>query len=100
MNTQATIWHLKLGKETVATVRSNSFDFPWTYGELYDSPQFERFRTYFSDDELWPDTEDFEDLCSEIRDRGRFYIFNSDTGESFRNVTFNQDGNVVWFRYS
>lgn len=100
MNAKTAIWHLKLGNETIATIRSTSFDFPWTYGELCDSPQFERFRIYFSDEELWPETQEFEDLCLEIRERGDFYIFNSDKGESFRNVSINQDGNDVWFRYS
>lgn len=94
------IWHLKLGGTLIATLHATAFEFPWTHGRLVDSPGFERFRTYFSDDEQWPDAREFEDLCAEIQRSGRFCIANPATGEHFGDVCLHHDGDHVWFRYS
>ena len=94
------IWQLELGDEVIATVRPESYEFPWTHGVLVNSPKFEKFRVFFSDDEYWPDTQEFEELCKEIRIKGDFKIRNIETNESFKNLTFNHNGENIWFRYS
>jgi hypothetical protein len=93
-------WHLYLGDELIAELRSETIDFPWTFGKLINSSKFERFRTYFSDEDYWPETQEFDDLIKEIHHRGKFSIANIQTGERFHNLRFNQDGDDVWFRYS
>ncbi|HWV11405.1 MAG TPA: hypothetical protein VN156_17790 [Pseudomonas sp.] len=93
-------WYLTLGDTLIATIQGDGHDFPWTLGTLIESPEFERYRVYFSDDEHWPDTQAFEDLCEEIHHQGRFVLVNVETGERFHNLTLNHDGDAVWFRYS
>ncbi|MEW4487371.1 hypothetical protein AB1L42_04780 [Thalassoglobus sp. JC818] len=43
-------YHLELEGEVVATIVSESYEFPWTLGRLLNSPEFEQFQTYFTDD--------------------------------------------------
>lgn len=99
MSTTSTTWQLHLGGTLIATILCDTFEFPWTHGKLLNSPGFERFRVYFSDDESWPETQEFDDLCAEIRRCGEFSISNTETGERFSNVTLNQSGDHIWFRY-
>jgi hypothetical protein len=47
-------WQLELDKEVIARIDVDEFDFPFTYGQLVDSPLFERFRRYFSDPDQSP----------------------------------------------
>lgn len=100
MSTTSTDWQLYLGDTLIATIRCNAFEFPWTHGKLISSPGFDRFRVYFSDEDSWPETQEFDDLCEEIDRRGEFSISNTETGERFNNVRLNQSGDQVWFRYS
>lgn len=93
-------WHLRLGDALIAIIRYDSYEFPWTYGKLIYSPEFERFRVYFSDEDSWPETQEFDDLCEEIHRCGKFSIGNAETGERFSNLRLNQSGDQVWFRYS
>ena len=94
------MWQLELGNERIAKLVEETFEFPWTYARMIDSPAFERFRLYFSDDEAWPDTSEFADLCGEIRSKGGFVLRNLITNGTYRTVTLNHDGELVWFRYS
>jgi hypothetical protein len=100
MTMNPTDWHLYLGDELIAQIRSEATDFPWTYGKLINAPKFEKFRTYFSDEDFWPETPEFDDLIEEIHHRGKFSITNTQTDERFDNLRLNQDGDDVWFRYS
>jgi hypothetical protein len=93
-------WHLELGGQLVARIDADEYDFPWTYGLLVDSPEFERFRRYFTDDTGWPDDDpELDALLGEVRDRGGFVFREVPTGVVYRNVMLNHDGgSVVWFR--
>jgi hypothetical protein len=96
-------WHLELGGELIARISDlHSYEFPWTYGELVDSPKFERFRVYFNDPETWPeDDPEIEKLCGEVHVRGGFLLKDRWTGLEYREITLNHDNDVgVWFRIS
>jgi hypothetical protein len=94
------MWQLELGDEIIARLQEKSIDFPWINAKLLESPKFERFREYFSDDELWPDSNEFEALCGEVRSKGRFVLRNLETNTIYENITLNHVGEFVWFRYS
>ena len=75
--------------------------FPWLYGTLVDSPAFERFRPYFTDDTTWAEDDPaIEALCGEIQDRGLFALRDLRTGQLRLGVPLYQDGDTVWFRIS
>jgi hypothetical protein len=94
-------WHLELGDEVVARIDADEFSFPFTYGRLVNSPQFERFRQYFTDPNDWPDDDDaLEKLCSEVQSHGRFVLRDTSSGIVYEGVCLNHDGtDVVWFRH-
>ncbi|MCC7423873.1 MAG: hypothetical protein IT428_26715 [Planctomycetaceae bacterium] len=94
-------WQLELGDMVIARIDADSYSFPFTYGRMVGSPAFERFRLYFSDPDNWPDDDpQFEALCREIRDRGRFVLREMTSGIAYRGVCLNHDGrDVVWFRH-
>lgn len=100
MSNSQSSWQLKLGNELIATIGFRSYEFSWTYGELIKSPAFERFRIYFSDEDMWPETPEFDALCQEVEDKGGFILAEMSTGETFRNIRLNHKGAYVWFRYS
>jgi hypothetical protein len=93
-------WHLELGGEVIARIDAEDYDFPWIYGRLVDSPAFERFRVYFADEDSWPETPKFDALIAEIRAKGRFVLREVPTDLSYRSFRLNQEGEVVWFRFS
>jgi hypothetical protein len=93
-------WHLLLGSALVATIQTTDVDFPWTYGDLVDSARFHKYRVYFSDEDDWPETDEFASLCSEIRDSGSFSLLNTATQQTFRSFRLNHEANIVWFQYS
>ena len=92
-------WQLELGHEVIAEILNDGTDFPWTYGKLIDPSKFDRFRCYFSDDDTWPETSEFDALLDEIRAKGGFILKNLRTGESFGSIRLNQEGQSVWFRH-
>jgi hypothetical protein len=94
-------WELELGGEVIARIDANEYEFPFTYGCLVESPEFERFRPYFADPDAWPDDDkEFEALCGEIVARGGFLLREVASGVTYRGVCLNHDdGNVVWFRH-
>jgi hypothetical protein len=73
---EAIRWHLELAGEVVAPIAdAGDYDFPWTYGTLVSSPEFERFRPYFTDPDEWPDDDPaFEALYGEVQSRGGFIL--------------------------
>lgn len=93
-------WHLELGTEVVAYIEdAHIYEFPWTYGVIVASPQFERFRTYFTDSETWADDDaTIESLCDEVLSRGGFILRDLQSGRVHLNPTFNQKDESVWFR--
>lgn len=93
-------WQLELGGEVIARIDTDSYEFPWTYGNLVNSPQFERFRLYFTDPDDWADDDEaLETLCGDVEARGGFVIRELATNTVYRSVTLNQDRDVVWFRF-
>jgi hypothetical protein len=94
-------WQLELGDKVIARIDADEYDFPFTYGRLVDSPAFERFRRYFTDDNDWPDDDpQLEALCGEVHDQGCFILREMPTGVAYRGVCLNHDGEqVVWFRH-
>ena len=92
------MWQLELGNERIASLTQATCEFPWTYARLMDSPAFERFRPYFSDDQLWPDTPEFDALCEEVRAKGGFVLRDLTTHQAYHHVTLHQAGEDVWFR--
>jgi hypothetical protein len=99
MNSSKHSWELILGSDIVGKIVNVGFEFPWTLGMLIDSPDFERFRVYFSDEDDWPETEEFDAMVDEIRSRGGFQLRNLSSGEQHRSFRLNQQGNDVWFRF-
>ena len=99
MASETASWQLELGGEIVARLTGDEVDFPWTYATLIDAATFDRFRRYFSDEETWPDTPQFDALLAEVQAKGGFVLRNLRTGESFGSVRLHQEGNTVWFRY-
>lgn len=93
-------WSLELGGETIASFLATGYEFPWTYARLVESSEFERYRQYFSDEDFWPETVEFEALCREIRDKGKFTLRCITSGEVHTSFRLNQEGECVWFRYS
>jgi len=100
MKEEAVRWYLELGGEIVAHIAdADEYDFPWTYGTLIDSPKFERFRTYHTDPDEWPDDNlEFDTLIGEIRDRGGFVLRDLQSGEVHPGIRLHHRGNSVWFR--
>src|SRR4051812_3195054 len=93
-------WHLELDGKTVARIAdAGEYDFPWTYGRLVDSPEFERYRAYFSDPDDWRDDDpEIEALCGEVQAQGGFVLRDFQTGLVYQGVRLNQSGDAVWFR--
>jgi len=93
-------WHLELGGEVIARISdAREYEFPWTYGVVVASPQFERFRPYFTDPDTWPDDDPaMNALCDEVASRGGFLLRDFQTGVVHQPVTFNQNSAYVWFR--
>jgi hypothetical protein len=99
-NNRSQRWQLELGGEVIAYIDADAYEFPWTYGNLVDSPRFERFRCYFTDEDTWPDNDPaFEALCEEIGAKGRFTLRDTTTDTLYRGVRLNQENGVVWFRH-
>ena len=94
-------YHLELGGEVVALIEADMYEFPWTYGRLVNSPAFERFRRYFTDDNDWPeDDPELDALCGEVHDRGWFVLRDVSSGVVYPGVLLHHDGrDVVWFRH-
>lgn len=97
---EAIRWHLELGGEVVARIAdANEYEFPWTYGVLVDSPEFERSRPYFTDPDDWPEDDPaIEALCGEVDARGDFTLRDLQTGQIYPRMWLNQRGEYVWFR--
>ena len=94
-------YHLGLGGEVAARVDVEGYEYPFAYGRLVDSPAFERFRRYFTDDDDWAeDDPEIEALCGEVQGRGGFMLREMSSGTLYRGVCLNHDGREgVWFRH-
>ena len=94
-------YHLELGGEVIAVIVYIGYEFPWTYGKLIESPAFEPFRMYFTDDNDWPeDDPDLEALCGEVHVRGGFLLRDLSSGVAYQGICLNHDGgDGVWFRH-
>ncbi len=94
-------YQLELGGEVIARINAGERDFPWTYGRLVDSPAFERFRRFFTDEADWPDDDpELDALCSDVQSRGGFVLQDMSSGVAYQGVRLNHDGgNSVWFRH-
>jgi hypothetical protein len=93
------IWHLELGDEVIAKLQYRSCEFPWIDADIVDSPKFERYRSYFSDFEDWPETPEFDDLRAEIKAKGDFRLCDQDTGKVEKGVTLYENGDFATFRF-
>lgn len=93
-------WYLELGAEVIARIADgNEYEFPWTCGRLVESPDFERFRTYFTDPDDWKDDDPVtEELCREVQSCGGFVLRDLQTGEVYHGIRLNQRAESVWFR--
>jgi hypothetical protein len=98
---EAIRWHLELGDEVIARIAdAHEYEFPWTYGVVVPSSEFERFRQYFTDSETWPEDDPaIEALCAEVNSRGGFRLRDLETGRAYESVTLNQNSEYVWFRF-
>ncbi len=94
------LWQLVLGEQVIATLKEESFDFPWVYAKLFESPMFEQYRVYFSDEDEWSNTQEFDELCERISTNGGFTLHNLSSGDFYKSFRLNHDGETVWFRYS
>lgn len=91
---------LELGGEAIAEIVVDDYEFPWTYGHLLRSEKFERFRTYLSDVDSWPeDDPELEQVCSEVNAKGHFRLRCLRTGIIFTDIVLHHQGSIVWFRY-
>jgi hypothetical protein len=98
---QVVRWQLELGNEVIAQIDADEYVFPFTYGTLVESPEFERFRRFFTDCNDWPDDdEELEALCGEVGARGNFVVRDMCSGVAYAGVCLNHSGGqVVWFRH-
>ena len=96
---EAIVWELGLGSTVLARVRETGYEFPWTYGELFDAEAFERYRVYFDAEDTWPETAAFEALLDELNAAGGIWLRDISSGDKLERVTLNHDGETgVWFR--
>ncbi|WP_243368044.1 hypothetical protein [Microvirga solisilvae] len=94
------LFALEFDGEVIAKIAVDDIDFPWTYGHLFESAKFERFRTYFTDVDSWPeDDPELEQVCSEVHAKGHFRLRCLETSAVFTDVVLHHEGNLVWFRY-
>ena len=91
------MWQLELAEEIIATFSEVRTEFPWYHGKIVNSPKFELYRDFFSEDKLW-DSQEFEDLFYEISSKGDFVLRNISTNTIHNNVILHEDGNFVSFR--
>lgn len=96
-------WHLELGGEVIARMVIDQTDGPWTdarwtYARLLDASTFDRFRDFFCDRELWPDTPQFDALLNEIKTRGGFRLRDLRTNRAYLVPRLCQADELVWFR--
>ena len=78
---------------------ASEYEFPWTYGVVVESPQFEQYRPYFTDPETWPEDDPaVESLCGEVHSRGGFLLRDFQSGLVHQPVTLNQNREYFWFR--
>jgi hypothetical protein len=92
-------WQLELGGRVIARFAFAEFDFPWTYAEITDSGEFDRYRVfYFTDEDEWPESPEFEAFLHEIQADGGFALRNVADGRTYRNFRLNQRENTIWFR--
>lgn len=98
--TQEVRWELRFGEHVVAHIMdAHATDWPWTYGTLVDSPEFEIYRKYFTDWDLSNDDDPvIDELISKIQSLGEITLNDMKTGRIYSNPTFNQNGDTVWFR--
>ena len=93
-------WELRFGEHVIAKIAdAQSADWPWTYGTLVNSPEFEMYREYFTDSEMWDDNDvELDQLISTIESMGEISLHDLKTERTYNNPTFNQNGDSVWFR--
>jgi hypothetical protein len=94
-------WQLRFGDHVIANVEdAHAVDWPWTYGTLVDSPQFERFRKYFTPWDLDDDDDDpeIDELIEIIKKMGEITLHDNKTNRTYTNPVFNHSGESVWFR--
>jgi hypothetical protein len=93
-------WHLELGDEVIAKLQYQSCEFPWIDAEIVDASKFDRYRSYFSDIEDWPETPEFENLRAEIEAKGYFRLRDVETGNVEDMITLYDGGDFVTFRFA
>jgi hypothetical protein len=93
-------WQLELGGKVIAKIAdAKEYEFPWTYGIIVDSPEFERFRRFFTDPDDWADNDpELEALTAEVHSKGEFLLRNLQTGKLHHPFRMNQNREYVWFR--
>jgi len=93
-------WQLRFGDEIIANIKdAHASDWPWTYGTLVDSPQFEKFRKYFTDWDLVDDDDpEIDELIMTIESMGTITLHDNQTGRIYTKPVFNHNGESVWFR--
>ena len=91
------MWQLELEEEIIATFSDVWTEFPWYHGKIVNSPKFELYRDFFSDDKLW-DLQEFEDLFYKISSKGDFILRDISTNAIYDNAMLYEDGNFVSFR--
>ena len=96
---QTQTFELQIGSEIIAVIQTTMFEFPWWHGEIVSFYNFEQYRPYFDEDEIgeWIDTEEGENICSEIDKKG-FSLINIETQEKLENPTLHYNGGCVCFR--
>jgi hypothetical protein len=93
-------WHLELGDEVIAKLQLRSYEFPWIDAEIVDASKFERYRSYFSDIEDWPETPESDDLRAEIEAKGYFQLRDVDNGAVESRITMYENSDFVTFRFA
>jgi hypothetical protein len=87
------MWQLELGGEVIATFCETFYEFPWHDAEIVNSPKFEHFREFFSDEEPGDSY-----LYDEILVKGDFVFRYVSENIIYDNVLLHEDGNTVSFR--
>ncbi|HEY2586415.1 MAG TPA: DUF4274 domain-containing protein [Tepidisphaeraceae bacterium] len=96
-------WQLELGGDVIARMVVDQTEIPWTdsrwtYARLLDASQFNRFRDFFADRELWSDSPQFDTLLNEIKTRGEFCLRDLRTNQAYLVPRLDHEDELVWFR--
>lgn len=89
-------WELTLGERAMAELWFDSYETPWITVRVKAGPGFDRFRSYFAQEDDWPDEGDrgFESVLDEVTMLGGFRLATEGEAERREFTLVNLDAKV------